>query len=38
MTKRSKIRRIVVLIAMWITAAGALLVGLPRANAQVHVI
>jgi heme/copper-type cytochrome/quinol oxidase subunit 2 len=38
MTKRSKIRRIVVWIAMWIAAAGALLVALPQANAQVHVI
>jgi len=38
MTKRSKIRRIFVWIVMWIPAPGALLVALPRANAQVHVI
>jgi len=38
MTKRSKIRRIFVWIAMWIPAPGALLVALPQARAQVHVI
>jgi heme/copper-type cytochrome/quinol oxidase subunit 2 len=38
MTKRLKIRRIFVWIAVWIAAAGALLFALPSANAQVHVI
>jgi heme/copper-type cytochrome/quinol oxidase subunit 2 len=38
MTKRLKIRRIFVWIAVWIAAAGALLFALPAANAQVHVI
>jgi heme/copper-type cytochrome/quinol oxidase subunit 2 len=38
MTKRFKIRRIFVWIAVWIAAAGALLFALPSANAQVHVI
>jgi heme/copper-type cytochrome/quinol oxidase subunit 2 len=38
MTKRLKIRRIFVCTAMWIAAAGALLVAQPSAQAQVHVI
>jgi heme/copper-type cytochrome/quinol oxidase subunit 2 len=38
MTKRPKIRRIFMCIAMWIAAAGALLVAQPSAKAQVHVI
>jgi heme/copper-type cytochrome/quinol oxidase subunit 2 len=38
MTKPLKIRRILVWIAVWIAAAGALLAALPSAKAQVHVI